>query len=146
MEQVDDVINRTYYYNGTWVDFVTATTCLTSYATSVCNTEDVTFNKFNDEEIDLFPNGICPHPCDCIKSLAATKEGQTKLVQKCFDACAWSSLKEVFTCNSLYTQGARIKIKIQALIAEKAPGQGAGLKLKRSHPLGKEVMRFMGVF
>lgn len=146
MEQIDDVINRTFYHNGTWVDFVESTRCLTSYGNTVCSTTSYEYNEYQDSEVTLFPNGVCPNACDCVRSLGVTKKEQQEMEDRCYEACAGHTLKDVFECNMLRTTGNQVRTRIKALLAEKDMGEGVGLKVKRSHPLGRDLVRFMGVF
>mmetsp|Transcript_36663 Transcript_36663/g.44821 ORF Transcript_36663/g.44821 Transcript_36663/m.44821 type:complete len:335 (+) Transcript_36663:163-1167(+) len=145
-EIATETINRTTYYNGTAFDFVDASTCITSNGKRTCSESSyVTSDGPILDDITLFPGGICPHPCECVGGLTKVKSQQEALVEQCYDYCAGTSLIDIMQCNVLTQKGIKLRKTVEALIAERLPGAGPGMKVKRSHPLGRDITRFLGV-
>lgn len=145
-EKISGIANLSIYYNGTENDFVGNEKCVTTNNMTTCDWSNTTHNSYWDAEVALFPNGICPHACMCVAGTAATVLAGQKLIEKCYDSCAGNTLVDQLNCKMLMNTGEKVRNNIKCLLDDFMPGWGPGLLMKRSHPLGGEIRRFIGVF
>lgn len=138
---------RRKHENGTDVDRNTTKRCrVVTGKDESCKETFSEYNSYWEAEVDPFPDGVCPNPCDCLRGVISGALKQAIAIQKCKQACAKTDDISIITCADFKTKAERAKQMILIIFNEKAGGWTSGKKVTRNHPLGADVRRFIGVF